>query len=149
MSSPGPLLVLAAGGKARPRRQRIPAPRESRLHTDVAKLLHDHALPDWEWRHISSKAKDAREGAILKRMGVNPGWPDFILVSPHGSVRFIELKRVGEVPSDAQKEFRLRCVKRGIPHVIARTIDQVLKVLDEWDVLRIKLGFARDREVLP
>lgn len=139
MTAAPPLLVLAAGGKPRPRRERVPVPKEIKLHVPVADLLRDHCLPDWRCRHISSKAKDAREGAILKKMGVVAGWPDFILVSPFGSVRFLELKRLGEESSDEQKEFRVWCLQCGIPHVVAWTMDQVYEAFGNWGCLRIKI----------
>lgn len=139
MSTPGPLLVLAAGGKPRLRRARAPKPKESKLHTDVAALLRAHRLPDWDFRFLNSKAKDAREGAIFKKMGVDRNWPDFILISPQGSVRYLELKRLGEDLSDGQKEFRVRNVRRGIPHAVAWTMDQVLAAFDSWGCLRIVL----------
>ena len=135
-----PLLAIAEGRKPRLRRARIPLPKESRLHADVAKLLRDHLLPEWKARHIGAKSKDAREGAIMKWMGVIAGWPDFILVSPYGVVRFLELKRVGEDSSAEQKDFRLWCIKRGIPHVVAQTMDQVFAAFAQWDCTRLDLS---------
>jgi hypothetical protein len=139
MSAVPPLLVAMSGGKPRPRRVRIPVPKEIKLHVPVAELLRDHCLADWKWTHISRKAKDAREGAILKSMGAQPGWPDFMLVSPYGSVRFLELKRAGAGASEFQAEFRMWCMEHGVPHVIAWTMDQVLAALDGWRCLRIKV----------
>jgi hypothetical protein len=139
MTAAPPLLVLAAGGKPRLRRARIPVPKEIELHMPVADLLRAHCLPDWRWRFMNSKAKDAREGAIFKAMGLNADWPDFILVSPFGSVRFLELKRLGEELSDGQTEFRAWCLRCGIPHVVAWTIDQVYEAFGKWGCLRIKI----------
>jgi hypothetical protein len=139
MRAQPPLLMLAEGRKPRARREKIPAAKEIKLHVQVAELLRAHCLPDWRWRHISGKAKDAREGAILKKMGASAGWPDFILISPLGISHFLELKRRGEKPSEAQEDFRKWCLWEGIPHVIARTVDEVLAVLDSWDCLRIKI----------
>jgi hypothetical protein len=133
-----PLLALAEGRKVRPRREPAPKPLEIILHVTIADLLRQHALPDWDWTHINRKAKDAREGKILKTMGVNPHWPDFMLVSPNGLVRFLELKRIGEPLSDGQDAFRVRCIQRGIPYVVARTLDDALGAFDDWGCLRIK-----------
>jgi hypothetical protein len=135
-----PLLVAMSGRKPRLRRARVPVPKEIKLHVPVAKLLKDHCLPEWRWTHINRKAKDAREGAIFRTMGVKAGWPDFLLISPYGSIRFLELKRVGEEPSDAQKEFRSWCLRHGVPHEIVWTIDQALAALDSWKCLRIVLA---------
>jgi hypothetical protein len=133
-----PLLAIAEGRKVRPRKYRAPTPRESRLHTDVAKLLDAHLLPDWKWRWVPMKAANAREGAIWKRLGSKPFWPDIEFLSPYGSVRFIELKRVGKEPNKGQREFRLHCIRCGIPHVVAWTIDDVLKAVGEWGCTRIR-----------
>jgi hypothetical protein len=136
-----PLLVLAAGGKPRLRRERLPVPKEIILHVTVADLLREHCL--WDWTHINRKAKDAREGKILKTMGVNPGWPDFILLSPSGHALFLELKRPGQELTEEQEQFRDRCIRRGNPCEIAWTLDQVLVALQRWGCLRVKFPAPR------
>jgi hypothetical protein len=139
VSSAPPLLVAMAGGKPRPRRPRVPVAKELSLHIRVADLLRAHCLPDWRWTHIpSGEKRPERAGAKLKAMGVRRGWPDFILVSPYGSVRFLELKRSGGKLTEAQNEFRLWCINHGVPHVVAWTMDQVLAAFDNWGCLRIK-----------
>jgi VRR-NUC domain len=133
-----PLLALAEGRKVRPRKERIPAPKEIALHMCVAKLLKDHCLPEWEWGHIpNGEQRDIRAASKLKAMGVRKGWPDFIFITPYGSVMFLELKREGGSLSGEQDEFRLRCIKRRIPFVVASTIDQVLTTFEEWGCLRV------------
>src|ERR1700736_1009663 len=136
MSAPGPLLVAMAGGRPRPRRFRAPVARESRLHTDVAHLLRDHCLADWRWTFISRKAMDAREGAILRTMGVHRGWFDFELISPAPMPHFLDVKRLGEDLSEEQEEFRDWCIACGIPHAVAWTMDQVLWEFSRWGCLR-------------
>jgi hypothetical protein len=139
MSAP-PLLRLMDGKRVRARRAPKIRPREIGLQIAVANLLRDHCLPDWIWWHTPNGGRrNPREAATLKRCGVIPGIPDFTIVSPYGSVRYLELKRQGETLSDAQDEFRIFCIKHGIPHSIAFTIDDVLKVFDHWGCLRIAL----------
>jgi len=133
-----PILRLAEGRRPRLKAPSALRPRESRLHADVAALLRAHCLPEWRWTFLNRKAMNAREGAILKRMGLMPHWPDFVLVSPHGSVRFLELKRTGEGLRDGQDEFRNWCIAHGIAHVVAATIDDVLIAFDQWGCLRIR-----------
>ena len=142
---PPPLIVLSKGRKPRLRKAPTFRPKESKLHTDVAKLLRANCLPTWQWTFISRKAIDAREGAILKRMGAKPGFPDFLFISPYGSVRFIELKRPGETidPDSPQGEFRIWCVAHGVPHVVAWTIDDVLQAFDAWGCTRLKYGASQ------
>jgi hypothetical protein len=144
-----------AGGKPRARKEHVPAPKEHVLQITVAKLLDDHCLSDWEWTHIPSgeerpaemvmrrgkMVRICRDGAKLKAMGLKKGWPDFIFITPFGSLMFLELKRAACSPlSDEQHEFHMRCVKRGNPYVVAWTIDQVLQTFEEWGCLRIKYG---------
>jgi hypothetical protein len=132
-----PLLVAMAGGKPRLRRPRMPVPKEIILHVAVADLLRAHCLPDWRWTHINRTAKDARQGKILKTMGVNLGWFDFILISPARLPHFLDVKRIGENLSDSQEELRAWCFTWNIPAAIAWTMDDVLEVFDTWGCLRV------------
>ena len=104
MSTTLPLLQLMAGKKTRLRKAPVVRPREIRLHLDVARVLREHCLPEWVWFHVpNGERRDVRTGARLKLMGVRPGVPDFLLISPYGSVRLLELKRPLETLSDAQR----------------------------------------------
>jgi hypothetical protein len=107
----------------------------------VAKVLRDHALPEWQWCHIpNGELRDKRTAGKLKQMGAKPGWPDFVLIPPAGQLHCLELKRLGETLSDAQENFQLWCIRHVIPHVVAFTIDEVLPAFDQWGCLRIKIG---------
>jgi hypothetical protein len=74
-------------------------------------------------------------------MGVKAGVPDFLLISPCGSVRFLELKRRGEELSEAQENFSLDCIRRAIPYSVAHNIEEALAALNGWGCL-IKVGEA-------
>jgi hypothetical protein len=89
----------------------------------------------------AGEKRDVVTGARLKRMGVK--LPDFILISPHGSVRLLELKRPGEKLSDPQEDFRMHCIRHGIAHAIAYDVRQALTALDCRGCLRIKIGGSR------
>jgi hypothetical protein len=142
MTALPPLLAIAEGRKVRARKAPVLRPRESKLQVAVADLLRAHCL--WEWTHINRTAKDARQGAMFRELGVNRGWGDFILLSPDGGrAHFLELKRIGKNIDDDQVEFRLRCIKRGTPYVVARTIDDVGAACDVWGCLRITFASAR------
>jgi len=121
-----PLLMLAQGRKPRLRRAPATTPKEHVLHFAVAKMLRDHARPEWQWTHVANgELRDKRTAAKLRNMGTHPGWPDLILVSPIGQLHCLELKRIGERLSDEQEAFRLWCINHGIPHCIAYTLDEV------------------------
>jgi hypothetical protein len=146
MTAIPPLLAIASGRKARPRKAPIERPKEIRLHLDVARVLREHCLPEWRWGHISSgELRTIQTAARLKRMGAPRGSPDFLLISPCALLRCLELKRIGETLTDDQEQFRLWCSGHGIPHVVGRTFDEALAAFDRWDCLRIELpGRARE-----
>lgn len=139
-----PLLAIAKGGRARPRKAKAPRPKEIALHMAVADLLRRFAKPEWRWSHFpAGEHRDVRTAAKLKAMGVQRGWPDFVLFDPSGRLHALELKRQGEGLTDEQKEFEAWCAG-GAPHEVARSIDDALAILTGWDVLRIKIARARD-----
>jgi hypothetical protein len=141
MNTLPPLIALAQGRKVRARKAPVIRPKEIKLQVTVADLLRAHCLPDWRWTHINRTAKDARQGAIFKNMGVNRGWGDFELISPKPNrlPHFLELKRIGEEIEEGsdQDDFRIWCVENDIPHALAWTIDEVLAVFEEWGCLRV------------
>jgi hypothetical protein len=140
MSTP-PLLMLAEGRKPRPRKAPITAEKEITLQCEVAGVLRAHALPDWRWSHFpAEERRDVITGARLKRMGLQRGWPDFVLVSPAGLFHALELKREGEDLTEDQESFQLWCVRHRVPHSVAFTLDQALAILDHWGCLRIRIG---------
>ena len=61
---------------------------EYKLHCMVALVLEQHCLPTWRYSHLPfGELRAASTSGRLKAMGVQPGWPDFILVGP-GKVLF-------------------------------------------------------------
>jgi hypothetical protein len=131
----------ARAATARPKKVVQTPPRELWLQTDVADVLSRHAHPEWRWTHFpAGERRDVRTGARLKRMGLQKGWPDFQLVSPLGQLHCLELKRIGEKLSTEQDEFRLWCIKHGVPHVVADRLDEVLGAFAVWDCLSIKIA---------
>jgi hypothetical protein len=140
-----PLLMLAEGHKPRLRKAPLARPKEIALHMAVAALLRKHARPSWLWTHVANgEVRDPRTAGKLKQMGLQPGWPDFVLVPPRGQLHCLELKRLGETLTDQQKEFRFWCIRNGVPHVTAHTVDEVLIAFDAWGCLSIKIAGGTD-----
>jgi hypothetical protein len=136
--------MLCEGRKPRPGKASKTAPKEIVLHMAVAKILRDHALPEWQWCHIpSGELRDVRTAVKLKRMGTKPGWPDIVLIPPSGRMHCLELKRQGEDLTEDQEAFQLWCIRHGVPHSVAWTIDDALAALDAWGCLRIRIGGSR------
>jgi hypothetical protein len=91
-----------------------PAPKEFSIHCMVADDLRRFCPLDWRWTHFpAGEARTETTGARLKRMGTQPGWPDFILLSPAGRFHGLELKRRGNALSDTQLAFRAWCWSHG------------------------------------
>jgi len=135
-----PFLMLAQGRKPRLRKAAASRPKEIVLQYDVAKVLREHCLPDWQWTHIASgELRDVRTATKLKRMGVRRGWPDFVLVPPTGQMHCLELKREGEQLTDDQQAFQLWCIRNNVPHSVCRTMKEVLYLFENWNCVRIRL----------
>jgi hypothetical protein len=141
MNAP-PLLRIMQGRKARPRKAVQALPRERVLHVAVADILRRHCRPQWRFSHFpAGEARDARTGAMLKKMGLQRGWPDFLLIAPDGRLHALELKRGADAAlTPEQAEFRDFCIAAGIPHIVAGSIDRVLEALEAWDAISIRLA---------
>jgi hypothetical protein len=136
MTTP-PLLMIAEGRRPRPRKAPTSRPMEIDLHMRVAALLRRRCRSDWQWTHIASgELRDKRTAVKLKRMGLRPGWPDFVLVSPRGQMHCLELKRAGESLSDDQENFKFWSIRHGVPFVVAYAIDDILAASVAWRCLR-------------
>jgi hypothetical protein len=132
------LLQLMQGRHVRQRRTPKIRPREISLQIATASLLKAHILPTWRYWHTpNGGARSPRAGAMMKASGAIAGIPDFVLIDASGVAHFLELKRIGETLSDPQQDFQTFCIRHGIEHSVADTIDQVLAVFDHWKCLRI------------
>ena len=136
-----PLLLLATGRRPRLRRPELARPKEIELHMAVAHVLRRQARPDWKWAHYpAGEERDAKTSQKLRAMGAKRGWPDFLLFDRSGRLHALELKRRGEGLSCDQEDFQTWCVARGVPHAVAETFDEALKVLSAWGALRMPIG---------
>jgi len=128
----------------RSKRQRgvaAPAPLEFAVHCMVADTLRRWATPGWIWTHLPmGERRDAVTGARLKRMGVQPGWPDLLLIPPAGPKfwqrpHYLELKRRGGKLTEHQAGFALWCKLNGCPHEVCDSYDAAVKTLKQWGAL--------------
>ena len=130
-----PLLAIAKGRRARPRKAVAPRAKEIELHMAVADVLCRFAKPEWRWSHFpAGEHRDVRTGAKLRAMGLARGWPDFVLFDPSGRLHALELKRQGEGLSEDQREFKDWCIAHGVPHFVVLTTDEAITVLGLWNV---------------
>jgi hypothetical protein len=121
-------------------RKAPPAP-EFALHCMVADILRKWATPGWQWTHLPfGEYRHPATAARLKRMGVQRGWADFILLSPAGVAHFLELKRRGADLSDAQKDFGQWCRAQNVPFEWANRFDAAVAVLKRWGAVRVTIA---------
>ena len=124
------------------RRQRDVAPPsapEFLFHCMIADTLRRWATPGWLWTHLPmGEERQPITAAKLKRMGVQRGWPDFILLAPHrGSAHFLELKRrKGGKPTDEQAAFGYWCGANGYQHAFVYDYAEAIEVLKRWGAVR-------------
>jgi hypothetical protein len=133
------------------RRNRQP---ERALHSNVFKML-QWLKPSCVWFPVPNGTDvGAKMGGLFKRQGkVKAGVSDFIFMwgaSPFDRIvrakglgmmatcGAIELKAGDNGPSDDQLIFAGDCRLLGIPYRIARSVDEVVAILIEWD--RLPLG---------
>lgn len=116
-------------------------PAEFHIHCAVADLLRRCADRRWLWTHFpAGEKRDKITGDRLQRMGLKPGWPDFILISPHGVPYFLELKsKTGEL-APAQLDFARTIRARGLEYSVARSVDQAIKILGGWGVVPLAVS---------
>ncbi|MBO0715729.1 MAG: VRR-NUC domain-containing protein [Rhizobiales bacterium] len=110
-----------------------PTPLEFKLHCMVADVLRRWLTEGWVYTHVpNGELRSKSTGARLKRMGLIPGWPDFILLSDDGHPHFLELKRKGMSLSENQYVFAEWACDRGLPYAVCDNFDAALGQLKTW-----------------
>lgn len=143
----------------KPRRRN--AQPERALHTHVGQML-SWLKPNCVWFPVPNGTDvGAKMGAILRgQWKVKPGVSDWIFmwglpiqVRVNGGLHLLDLTglpcepagfstsgaielKIGNQPqSDDQKIFEADCKLQGIPYRIAKTVDEMVKILEEWNRL--------------
>jgi hypothetical protein len=111
------------------------------LHFTITDILERWLSEGWQFNHIASgEYRTPATAARLKRLGVRPGWPDFILLSPAGVPFFLELKRRGGALSEAQRDFANWCIAHGVAFAWHDNFDAALSQLQTWGAVRVALA---------
>lgn len=106
---------------------------EKQIHAAIAEYL-GWALPDSAmFFHPMQNPRSAKAGAQFKKMGMKAGIPDICILRSCGRVYFIEVKKNGGKLTLPQTAFRMWCVEYGIPHTVARSVEDVRGFLAEHD----------------
>jgi len=138
------------GGKRQRGSKPPPAP-EFNIHVMIADDIKRFRSPDWRVTHMPmGEHRDHRvdkygrrwspTGARLARMGVTPGWPDFLCAGPGPTVFWLELKRErkGRL-SEAQKGIAEHLVGCGFQYLCTDSYKEARDALiDRGILLRIR-----------
>jgi hypothetical protein len=68
--------------------------------------------------------------------GLKRGLYDLVCIAPGFGCGFLELKPERGRLSDHQREFGAICDGAGVPAAVAYGLDEALRVLEQWGVLR-------------
>jgi hypothetical protein len=118
-------------------RPRAAVPLENQTTVAVADVLQVACTPGWLWTHFpAGEHRHPIVGARLQRMGLQRGWPDFVLLSPKVVPHFLELKRgdMGQLSAE-QEDFRDWCLKRRARWALARSVDEAIEQLQVWGAI--------------
>ena len=109
---------------------------EYQIHKNVIHALETFGRElDWYWFHPFNKAKDAREGAIAKSMGVKAGVPDIIFLG-RGRPWCLEIKTENGALSPAQLIAHRHLHGLGIDVEIGHGYLECMAILKRRGVLR-------------
>ena len=110
---------------------------EHDLQAVILRYLERNGRPDCYWFAIPNAAKRSlRLGARMKREGMKAGVADLCIMLPDGVAAWMESKRAKGTQTDAQKGFQAICGRLGHRYAVVRSLDEAIKVLVEWRVLR-------------
>ena len=90
-------------------------------------------LRDLLFMHIPNEGKRTPEqGAILKRMGLSKGAPDFIVFEPRGGFHgfALELKTEDGRLTKEQLEWAANLSRRGYAWTMAKGVDEAIRKID-------------------
>ena len=121
-----------------------PGPSEHRIQATLVDYLYYAAKPDVYYFAIPNQAnRHIRNAVKMKAEGVRSGVADMCFMFPQGRVAWLEMKKPGGSLSATQKQFREVCHALGHQWGTAKSVEEALDLLTEWDAL--KPAYRRDK----
>jgi hypothetical protein len=110
---------------------------EISIHIASVHALRQNILDGWRFWHTPNGELRDSPRAFSKHvaMGVLPGVPDLIAVSPEGKLHFMEFKREGGALDETQRDFQLWSIRANLPHSVVRSVDEAMKVFRHWGAI--------------
>jgi hypothetical protein len=121
------MIYASAVGKKLPRKKR--AQPEQQLHKAVARFLRVALKPPTTWTTMPAGGGGRIRGAQLKAMGLQPGWPDIIVLDRGPNVIGIELKAKKGTQQPAQRMIAQAFKDVQAWYILCRSVEEVEKAL--------------------
>ena len=102
---------------------------EAQLHRAVARFLDVALKPPTTWTTIPSGGGGRIRGAQLKAMGLQPGWPDLLIIDRGPNVIGIELKVKKNDQSPAQRMIAQAFKDVQAWYILCRSVEEVERAL--------------------
>jgi hypothetical protein len=102
---------------------------EQQLHRAVAQFLARALKPPTTWTTIPAGGGGRIRGAQLKAMGLQPGWPDLLIIDRGPNVIGIELKAKKGTQAPAQRMIAQAFKEVEAWYILCRSVEEVEKAL--------------------
>jgi hypothetical protein len=103
---------------------------ESHIQAAIVQALQIHGVYFFSVPN-EGHANNARRAQMLKSMGLRSGVSDLVVVLLK-KVIFIEVKTATGRQSQAQKDFERTVTELGHEYHVVRSVDEMLKILEEY-----------------
>ena len=117
---------------------------EQAFHIAVARYLDLALPPEYPWTTIGHGGGGKVRGAILKAMGVKPGWPDIIVLGARRVIG-LELKAAKGRMSRDQVELHSALMRAGALVYVCRDLTDVESALRDSNIL-LRATFSPQRK---
>jgi hypothetical protein len=120
-------------------------PSEHKIQVQLMDYLVYAARPDIYYFAIPNQAnRHIRNAVKMKAEGVRSGVADLCFMLPQGRVAWLEMKKPGGSLSPTQRQFREVCHSLGHQWGTAKSIEEALELLTQWDALKPAYRRSKD-----
>jgi hypothetical protein len=117
---------------------------EEALHRSIVQYLAVALPAGWIFHHSRNGGMSKAENGRAKAMGAMAGFPDLVMFGPHAFTAFIEIKTASGRLSPEQRGVHDMLRSMGFPVGIARSLEDVDDLLEEWRVPHLRLSQPGD-----
>lgn len=116
-----------------------PPPKEENLHFQIADILRLWIIPPFRYTYMPmGEYRPKATAALLKRKGMTPSWPDFLIIGPQRCI-WIECKRKGEKPTPEQIDMGSFLMAVGCTYILDHDLKSIITQLRDLGVVRARV----------